>query len=184
MVRQTATRRGFGVPGGLLAVCFCGAVFAIGGLPSLAHADEPPACPGPALEIPDEMAQPERELRGLRNDLRDSCAALAVRLAHVGEMSEGTYSALDSVIARLDLVREDLNGGPGIRARIVGQEGGPIETVSSASSGGESVTVSNLEGVENAVVQDAETVNAALWGIAGLFCGFLLLGVLFKVVRP
>lgn len=179
MVNQTAFGRRVGVLGGLLAVCVCGSLVVFGGLPALAHAE---GCPAEPLEIPEEMPQPEREIRGLRNDVRETCLAESAELQRIGNVLDGVNADADEIRNATQAAQALLGQEGGLPVKLAGQSA-VIETTS-AGGGSETVTVANLEGVENAVTQDAETVNSALWGIAGLFVGFLLLGVVFKLVRP
>ncbi len=145
-------------------------------------------CPGPVLEVPEEMAQPEREVRGLRNDLREVCAIDAAgleRLIGLAEGLKGVAEAVkdddDEVRVELRQVHEDLTAAAGVPVAIAGQRA-PLETVPSSSA--ESASEDDFAAVEQAVLTDAETGNSNMWGIAGLFCGFMTLGVLYKVVRP
>jgi len=184
MVCPSPALGGWSVLGRLFALCICWAVFSLGSLPALAHADEP-ACFGSALEIPEEMPQPEREIRGLRNDLREACTAQREQLERAVTVLEGVNNDADEIRDAVKQLHDDLTPGGGVPVSIAGQTGA-VEVFESGEGGGpaENVHVNNLGGVEEAVVSDSETVNQALWGIAGLFVGFLLLGVIYKVVRP
>jgi hypothetical protein len=138
------------------------------------------------------MVQPDREIRALRNDVRASCeraaldaAAAAERLARVVAVLEEMVAAEGDVAQAVAAVTKQLQVSEGQPVRVVGQ-GAPLLTTPSASS--EGASESNFEGleasVEQSVLTDAETSNSNMWGIAGLFCGFMTLGALFKVVRP
>lgn len=128
------------------------------------------------------MAQPDREVRGLRNDVRELCAALDGRLVQLLEAVGKGNVLLETVEGKLIQLHGDLTPEPGLPVRIAGQAG-PVQTKVSEGS----VAVSNptdVEGVEDAVVQNSETFNSTSWAIFGLVVGFCLLGVVFKLVRP
>ncbi len=183
MVSTAAARRGWGLHGCLFALCVCWAVVFHGCLPALARAEgPPPSCPAPALEIPGEMAQPDREVRGLRNDLREACAALAARLDEaVAALSQVSASAKEGE-SLLDQVHGDLTSEPGLPVRILGQAGALQTEVA-----GGSVAVSNptdVAGVQAAVRDNSETFVSNTWAIFGLVVGFGVLAVFWKLVRP
>ena len=128
------------------------------------------------------MAQPQREVRGLRNDLRESCAAVDGRLLVVLEALE---KGLVGGEVREELLRQldrDVTPEAGVPTRIVGQSG-PVETKVAEGT----VTVANptdVTPVKAAVEDNSETFNSSAWAIAGLFVGFGLLVVIWKLVRP
>jgi hypothetical protein len=183
MVGASAPARGWVLLGCLSALCFCWASLFLGCLPAVAGAEgPPPPCPGPALEIPEELGQPEREVRGLRNDLREACAALDGRLSQLLE-SLGKGNVIGEVLeVRLAQLHTDLTGEEGLPIRFLGQAG-PVET----KVGEGSVAVTNptdVSGVEAAVDDNSQTFVSNTWAIFGLVLGFALLAVLFKLVRP
>lgn len=191
VVGASSSRRSGALPTRLLAVCVCGAFLFGSLLPALALAEEPPdvsSCPGAGLEIPDEMAQPEREIRGLRNDLRALCQQLlSDDLPQLARL-EGIESGLQSVVEadhglgdQVHALSEQLELPDGSPVRIVGSEA-VVETRSSAPT--EGAIEGNFERVEQAVVTGTETSNSNLWGLAGLFVGFGTLFCLYKMVRP
>lgn len=183
MVGATAPARGRVLPGCLSGLCFCWAVLCLGSLPALAHAEgPPPPCPGPVLEIEEEMPQPEREVRGLRNDLREACATLDARLVQVLEAT-GKGNVVGEVLeTQLGEIDADLTPEKGLPTMVVGQAG-PIAT----TVGEGTVAVSNptdVTGVQTAVESNSETFVSNVWAIAGLLVGFALLAVIYKLVRP
>jgi hypothetical protein len=183
MVGATAPSRGWVLPGCLSALCFCWAFLGLCGLPSLASAEGPlPPCPGPALEIEEEMPQPEREVRGLRNDVREACATLDARLVQLLE-AVGKGNVIGEVLeVKLAQLHTDLSPESGLAIRFLGQAG-PVETKVAEGT----VAVSNptdVAGVEAAVQDNSETFNSTTWAIFGMVVGFALLAVIFKLVRP
>jgi hypothetical protein len=183
MVSATAPGRGWVLHGCLFALCFCWAVVSHGYLPALASAEgPPPPCPGPALEIPEEMPQPESEVRGLRNDLREACAALDGRLVQLLESLGKGNVLVEGVDGKLLQIDGRFTSEAGLPIRIATQAG-PVETTVAEGS----VAVANptdVAGVEDAVVQNSETFNSTTWAIFGLVVGFGLLAAIFKLVRP
>ena len=183
MVSASPASRGWGLHGCLSALCFCWAVVFSCGLPSLASAEgPPPPCPGPLLEIEEEMPQPEREVRGLRNDVREACSTLDARLVQLLE-ALGKGNVLAEVLEKqLAEIHADLTPEKGLRTTVVGQAA-PLEAKVVEGS----VSVANptdVTGVQAAVEDNSETFNSNAWAIAGLFVGFGLLVVIWKLVRP
>lgn len=130
------------------------------------------------------MAQPEREVRGLRNDLRVACEALAGRVGGVASQLVVDGEALAELAplrSDVDALVADVGGEGGLGVRLLGQVA-PLETV--PSSGARDDSEGDFTSLEAAVLQSTETTNSDLWGLAGLFTGFLTLVALFKVVRP
>ncbi len=173
--RCRVLRRGFSL------LCFVWAGLALCGLPSLASAEPLAACPGSALEIEEEMPQPEREVRGLRNDLRDSCAALSDRLDQVSARLQSIETAEGNVLTALDQVHDDLNLPGGLPTRFVGQDSS-FEAV--LPDGVEVTNPPDVGSVQAAVDAGTETSNQNAWAILGVALGFGVLVWLYKVVRP
>lgn len=186
----TAPARGWVLPGCLFALCFCWAVVVDGALPALARAEgPPPPCPGPVLEISEEMPQPDREVRGLRNDLREACATLDGRLAEAVDVLGQVHSqleALHGITANLQTVQQQqVEVDEESRGHLKDAADRLGATLVVESPGG--VEVSNptdVAGVEAAVQQDSETFNSTSWAIFGLIVGFGALAVVYKLVRP
>ena len=101
MLRQTTCRRGWLFVLGFLCLALWVAVFAYAALS--ASASEP--CPPAGLEIPEEMVQPDREIRALRNDGREVCAVTVERFALLVARLEGLEVELGNL--HVDLVAVD-----------------------------------------------------------------------------
>lgn len=179
----TPALRGWVLLGCLSALCFCWACLALCDLPSLASADgPPPPCPGPVLEIEEEMPQPERETRGLRNDLRETCLALDGRLQQLLEAIGKGNTTAEMLEVKLAELHADLTPEGGLPARIVSQAGPVATTVGEGT-----VAVSNptdVSGLEAAQHESSETFDTNLWAVFGMVVGFAVLGVFWKLVRP
>lgn len=80
----------------------------------------------------------------------------------------------------LEKVVADLSQEKGLPVALEGQ---PVEVVTGAG-GLEVANPTNLAGVEAAVHEGTDTANQNVWAIAGLFVGFGLLVVVWKLVRP
>jgi hypothetical protein len=179
----TPALRGWVLLGCLSALCFCWACLALCDLPSLASAEgPPPPCPGPVLEIEEEMPQPDREVRGLRNDLRESCTALDGRLQQLLDALGKGNAAAEVLEVKLAQLHADLTGEAGLPVRVEGQAG-PIAT----TVGEGTVAVSNptdVAGLEAAQHETSETFDSNLWAVFGMVVGFGALAVIWKLVRP
>ena len=135
------------------------------------------------------------ELRALRIDQAEACAAQLARLDElrargwwaVSELHQGTELAASEATATaaqelLAEVRTDLEHENGLLVRLAqlpplseGSESIGSVTVSEAPTDGEVLT---------AVNEGTDTSNQNLWALAGLFCGFGLLMVLWRLLRP
>ena len=190
MVGETPALRGWVLPGCLSALCFCWAVLFLGGLPALASAEgPPPPCPGPVLEIPEEMPQPDREVRGLRNDARESCATLDARLAEVVEVLvqlDGRVEELRGIAGNMQTIQQEqaeFDNDSAEQLHLVAER--LTSTLIVEPAGGIEVSnPTNVAGVEDAVLQNSETSNSNIWAIFGMVVGFGLLAALYKLVRP
>jgi hypothetical protein len=177
MVRASPRRGGRVLLPGLLGLCLCGAFLAFGSLPALAA--EP--CPPAGLVIEEEMPQPEREIRALRNDGREFCSVEIERFAIVVARLEGVEAVLSTLHGDLVTLHGDLSASEGLPVRSESQSG-PVQVEAPAG-----VLVTNptdVEPVQQAVVENSETLDSNLWAIAGLVAGFALLAVVYKLVRP
>lgn len=179
-------------------------------LPALAVAD-PYSPPGigsiepslPSTECSPAPASSESEdavvveLRELRRELAADCTAMDGRLdalAHrswwvVAELATlreslsgvATDASVSTLSGDLQTLHSDLTAEGGVPVLVEGQ-GGSIDV--GVPAGVEVTNPPDLEGVQAAVVDGSETNNQNLWAIAGLFVGFGLLAVLYKLVRP
>lgn len=125
------------------------------------------------------MTQPEREVRGLRNDVREACSALDGRLLQVLEAVGKSNALAEAAEGKLLGI---LEAEKGLGVEILGQAG-PIQAEVAEGT----VEVSNptdVAGVEAAVVDNSETFNSTTWAIFGLVVGFGVLAVFWKLVRP
>lgn len=179
MVPTRAARCRALLPGGFLGLCLCCAGLWLLALPALADA-EPPACPEATLEVSEEMPQPEREVRELRNDLRLVCGVLI-------EQASESLAALQALAAGQKQAHEDsaqlhadLTAEGGLPSKIVGQT---AALQVAAPEGGLPVS-SPLETAEltAAVQSNSETLDSNLWALAGVAAGFGFLWVLRKLV--
>lgn len=184
----------------LRLLCVVGAVLLYGGLPALAHAEEsesePPPRSCPAGELPlEEVSQPEREVRELRNDLAEVCEALRDRidlLLLAVEAQATTLESIDSGVSDLapllvsvesavDRVHGDLTAEEGVGVQLLSQVA-PVEVV--APEGVEISNPPDVAAVEASVREGTDTSNQNTWAVVGLLVGFGLLAVIYKVVRP
>jgi hypothetical protein len=134
------------------------------------------------------MAQPEREVRGLRNDLRVSCEALygrvggvSAQLAEVVDADGHLLEALQDVRGGEDDLVAALAPVGGLGVRLLGQVS-PLETL--PTEGSQSESDDSFASLEAAVVSNTETANSDMWGIAGFFVGIFALFGVYKLVRP
>lgn len=128
------------------------------------------------------VGQPEYEVRELRNDLRAACKALSDRADEVASHTAGLSSQLTTLDEDLVELHEDLTAKGGLAVAV---QSLPELPAGAAAIGTVEVTKAPPDTfVQAAVNQDTETMNSAAWGIAGLFVGFLVLAVFWKLVRP
>lgn len=192
MVRAPSPAGGWVALLRLLALGIVGACLVGSALPALADAEgeyEPGSgCPRTTLEVPEEMPQPDREIRGLRNDTRAFCEQSFLEGTGQLQVLEEMVGELQNQV-RIDQENHEIGeqllqelGPTGEVPVVLAGQRVPVETV--LTNQAESSTEGNFEGLEQMVLQSTETTNSDLWGIAGLFVGFLTLAAVYKLVRP
>lgn len=140
-------------------------------------------------EIPPDL----RELGHARIEQQEACQAVSQRLDRLVErlwwavdelvepdapqlkLSTETNEWLELVAQRLQSPLSVKNVGEGGGAQLVTLDG-PVEVSNQPND--------ELELLRQAVLDGAETGNQNVWGLAGFFTGFLLLALIYKIVRP
>lgn len=146
-------------------------------------------------DLVSEMAQPEREVRELRNDLASFCAvvkegqestdvALAESLSELKAVASHT-SGLPALLTQLDLdlvqLHQDATAAGGVPVSIAGQSA-PVGV--EAPEGFEVSNPPNVAAVQAAVKEGTETANQNVWAALGMIAGAIGIAFIWRLVRP
>jgi len=146
---------------------------------------------GEPVEAPEGASQEVVQLVQLRNEQREACEAQLVQLEALNQqltfVKENQLAPLAAAVGGIAPTVDE------VRNRLQLEDGLPVELRKDATPAkagevqGGSVQVANppdLEGVEEATLTGAETMNQTSWGLAGLLVGFGFLFVLYRVFKP
>jgi hypothetical protein len=110
----------------------------------------------------------------LRNELQLVCGADTAR-------EDRIETAVGVAVEHLNAIEHAIEVEGGLPVKVVGQAG----DVTVAAPGGIEVTnPPDVASVRAAVDAGTETANQNMWALAGIFLGGVLLGWVFRMVRP